>query len=122
MTAAKPRSVKFKALRIPFLPEILRKKNLKEEFTSSVLEKRSQTHKRRLKRTLFNWTKQDKTCTFSRKSSFSKLHTIEKQKNKLSIHLAYVSLILDGWQKEKGTRLIKRPSIMSITDLLYNNG
>ena len=25
----------------------------------------------RLKRTLFNWAKQDKTCTFSRKSSFS---------------------------------------------------
>ena len=27
------------------------------------------------KRTLFNWTKQDKTCKFLRKSSFSKLNT-----------------------------------------------
>ena len=36
--------------------------------------RRSKTHER-LKRTLFHWTKQDKMCEFSRKSSFSKLRT-----------------------------------------------
>ena len=55
---------------------------------------------------LFDWTKQDKMCKFSRKSSISKLHTALKQKNKQSIHSAYVSLMLGCWRKEKGTRLI----------------
>ena len=41
----------------------------------------SRTHKR-LKRTLFNWTKQDKTCEFSRKSFLSKLRTTLKKKRK----------------------------------------
>ena len=37
-------------------------------------EKRPKTHKE-IKRTLFSWTKQDKTCKFSRKSSTSKICT-----------------------------------------------
>ena len=56
----------------------VKKKNKKQELTASVLrkkkEERSKTHKR-LKRTLFNWTKQDKTHEFSRKSSFPRLRT-----------------------------------------------
>ena len=62
-------------------------------------KKRSKTHKR-LKQTLFNWTKQDKTCEFLRKSSFSKLHTTKKQKNKQSVHLAYVSLMHQAHYKK----------------------
>ena len=50
--------------------DYLVKKRSETELAASVLKKRSKTHKR-LKRTLFNWTKQDKTCKFSRKSSFS---------------------------------------------------
>ena len=43
------------------------------ELTAGVLKKKEERPKpyKRLKRTLFNWTKQDETCKFSRKSSFS---------------------------------------------------
>ena len=43
-------------------------------------EKRPKTHKR-LKRMLFNWTKQDKTCNFSRESSFSSYVQHKKAKS-----------------------------------------
>ena len=41
-----------------------------EEIFNSVT-KRSRSKTQEIKQTLFNWTKEDKTCTFSRKSSFS---------------------------------------------------
>ena len=53
-------------------------------------EKISKTHKR-LKRTLFNWMKQDKTCKFLRKSSFS---SFVLHKNKQLVHLACFSVFL----------------------------
>ena len=39
----------------------------------------AKTHKR-IKRMLFNWTKQDKTCKFSRKSSFSSAYNIKTER------------------------------------------
>ena len=45
-----------------------------------------------IKRTLFNETKQDKTCTFLRKSSFFKLRTTKKQKNRQWIQLILCQL------------------------------
>ena len=59
------------------------------ELTTSVLKKKKRKtiiHKR-LKRTLFDWTKQDKTCEFSRKSSFS---SNRQHKNKQLTDLACV--------------------------------
>ena len=64
---------------------------------------RFKSHKS-LRRTLFNWTKQDKTCEFS-KSSFSKLRPTYKQKIKQAIHLAYVSLMLGGWRNPPTSRI-----------------
>ena len=56
--------------------------------TASVLKKDPKTHKRFKKRFLI---RQKKTkCEFSRKSSFSKLRTIQKQ----TIHLSFASWIL----------------------------
>ena len=48
------------------------------ELTASVLKKRKKKTKdtEGIKRTLFNWTKQGKTCKFSRKSSFLSLSLI----------------------------------------------
>ena len=58
------------------------------ELSASDLKKRSKAHKM-LKRTPFNWTKQDKMCKFLRKSFFffffSKLFTTQKQ----TIHLFF---------------------------------
>ena len=45
-----------------------------------------------IKRTLVDWTKQDKTCTFSRKSSFSSYVQQQKQKNKQLIQLILCQL------------------------------
>ena len=58
---------------------------------------------RGMKRKLFNWTKQDKTCTFSRQSFFS---SCVKHKNQQFIQLVLCQLNvgLGGWRKEKGTR------------------
>ena len=78
---------------------------------------RSKTHKK-LKRTFFNWTKQDKTCEFLRKSSLSKLCTPYKEKNKQSIHLAFVSLMLGCWQKEKGSHILS--CFIQIKSVLFN--
>ena len=49
--------------------DYLVKKRSETELAASVLKKRSKTHK--IKSMFFNWIEQDKTCTFSRKSSFS---------------------------------------------------
>ena len=59
------------------------------ELNTSVLKMKRKTiiHKR-LKRTLFDWTKQDKTCEFSRKSSFP---SNRQHKNKQLIDLACVN-------------------------------
>ena len=48
------------------------------------------TTRKRLKRTLFNWTKHDKMHELSRKSSFSKLRTTQKQ----TIHFSFAGWIL----------------------------
>ena len=72
-------------------------------------EKRSQTHKR-LKERLFYWTKQAKTCSFSRKSSFS---SYVQHKNKLLIQLISCQLDVGGWRKEKGTRQLKSVLLIS---------
>ena len=52
-----------------------------------------------VKRTLLNWTKEDKTCKFSRKSSFL---SYAQQKNKQLIQLVLCQLDVGGWRKEKG--------------------
>ena len=65
-----------------------------------------------IKRTLFNWTKHNKTCTFSRKSSFLFFFflllffqaTYSKNRNKLLIQLILCQMF-GGWRKEKGERL-----------------
>ena len=49
--------------------------------SAGVLKNDPKTHKK-LKRTYFNQTKQDRMRFFLRKSSCSKLHTIQKQTNK----------------------------------------
>ena len=46
-------------------------KQLKQSWLPTFWKKRRSKNTSEIKRTLFNWTKQDKTCTFSRKSSFS---------------------------------------------------
>ena len=55
------------------------------------------------KRALFNWQKQDKTCRFSRKSSFSSYVQHKNRKNKQLIHLACVSFFhqppTSNWHK-----------------------
>ena len=51
---------------------------------------------------LFDKLKQDKTCKFLRKSSFS---SYIQQKNKQLIQLILCWLDVGGWWKEKGTRL-----------------
>ena len=53
---------------------------------------------REIKRTLFNWTKQDKTCKFSRKSSFS---SSIQHKNRKTNNSTYFVSDVGGWQKEK---------------------
>ena len=53
-----------------------------------------------IKGTLFNWTKQDKTCKFLRKSSFA---SYVQQKNRQLIQLMLCQLDVGGWQKDKGT-------------------
>ena len=60
------------------------------ELTASVLKKKNR-NTQEVKRTLFNWTKQDKTCKFSRKSSFSSyVQHKNRQKKKSSIYLVSV--------------------------------
>ena len=54
-----------------------------------------------IKRTLFNETKQDKTCTFSRKSFFFKLCTTTKTENQTinSTYLVSVAMEEAGGRK-----------------------
>ena len=61
------------------------KKISETELTARVLKKRSKTHE--IKRTLFNWTKQDKTCKFLKKSSFSTYVQQKTRKTNYSTHL-----------------------------------
>ena len=64
---------------------------------------RSKTHK--IKRTLFNWTKQDEMRKFSRKSSFSSYIQHKNKTKKQLIQLILCQFDVGGWWKEKGTRL-----------------
>ena len=64
------------------------KKQNKTELTVRVLKKDPNTQE--IKRTLINWTKQDKTCQFSRKSSFSSYVEHKNRKTKNSIYLVSV--------------------------------
>ena len=64
------------------------KKKSETELTASVVKKRSKTHKKL--KMHFNWTKQDKTCKFSRKSSFS---GYVQHKNKRIIQLILGQLL-----------------------------
>ena len=57
--------------------QVVEQKNLKQSWLPAFWEKIQNTQD--IKRTLFNSTKQDKTCKFSRKSSFS---SYVQQKNK----------------------------------------
>ena len=77
------------------------KKKSETESTARVLKKRDPKHIRGWRKRFSNWTKQDKTCEFSRKSSFSKLRTKhgQKKKKKQLIHLAFVRLMLGCWRK-----------------------
>ena len=55
---------------------------------------------------LFNQTKQDKTCKFSRKTFFtSYVQPKEKKKNKQLMQLILCQLDVGGWRKEEDTRL-----------------
>ena len=58
-----------------------------------------------IKRALFNWTKQDKTCKFSRKCSFPSYVQHKNRKKTQLIQLILCQLDVGGWRKEKGTRL-----------------
>ena len=65
-----------------------KRKQRETELTASVLKEkkeRSKTHKR-LKRTPFNWTKQNKNCEFSRKFSFffQATHNMKTEKQTIS--------------------------------------
>ena len=51
------------------LSKMKKKEDLKQNWLPAFRKKIQNTQE--IKRTLFNWTKQDKTCKFSRKSSFS---------------------------------------------------
>ena len=66
--------------------KLIKKKHIGNRVNYQHSEERSKTHKR-LKRTLFNWTKQDKTWKFSRKSSFSKLRTTYKHRKQTTSSL-----------------------------------
>ena len=68
--------------------DYLVKKRSETELAASVLKKRSKTHKRLKERFLF-WTKREKKCKFSRKSSFS---SYVQHKNKQLIQLILCQL------------------------------
>ena len=74
------------------------KKKSETELTASVLKKIENTQE--IKRTRFNWTKQDKTRKFSRKSSFSSYEQqqqkTQQQKNKRLIQLILCQLDVGG--------------------------
>ena len=56
-----------------------------------------------IKRTFFNWTKQDKTGKFSRRPVFQATYNIKAEKQTIdSIFLCQLDVV--GWRKEKGTR------------------
>ena len=62
-----------------------------------------------IKRMLFNWMKQDKTCKFSRKSSFSSYVQHKKQKNRQLIQLILCQLDVGGWRKESCALFLCQP-------------
>ena len=81
-----------------------KKKNLlnETELTASVLGKKNPKHTKDLKKkknAFFNknWTIQDKTCKFSRKSSFS---SYVQYKNRKPINATHLVSDLGGWRKE----------------------
>ena len=71
-------------------------------------EKRSQ-NTQEIKRTLFNWTKLDKTCTFSRKSSFSSYVQHKNWKTNNEFNLSCVS-----WMWKAGRRKRARGCLLRL--------
>ena len=70
-------------------------------FEASVLK--DPEHKRFFLNDFFQQTKQEKTCTFSRKSSFSSYVQHKNRKNKRLIQFILCRLDVGGLRKEKGT-------------------
>ena len=89
-----------------FLIAFYVKKNLKQSWLHAFWKKRKIQNTQEIKTTLFPWTKQDKTCTFSRKSSSSsyvqqkKTTTTDKQTTN-STYLVSVRCSEAGGRKRK---------------------
>ena len=82
------------------------KKNLKQSWLPAFWKKRTQnTHE--IKRTLFDWTKRDKTWKFSRKSFFS---SYVQQRNRRGKKHNKFSLSCVRWMREAGRRKRARDS------------
>ena len=67
-----------------------------------------------IKRTLSYWMKQDKVCKSLRKSSFS---SYVQQKNK-QFNLSCVSLVVGGWQKDKGKGRFEKENFLKNLHIL----
>ena len=84
------------------------KKKNETGLTASILREKKIQNTQEIKRTLFDWTKKDNTCTFLKKSSFSSYvqnkQTKQKKQQQL-IQLILCRLDVRGWQKEKSTSL-----------------
>ena len=65
-------------------------KYLKRSWLPEFWEKKKIQNTQEIKRTLFNWTKQNKTCKFSRNSSFS---SYEQHKNRKTNNLFNLSCV-----------------------------
>ena len=81
------------------------KQKSETELTASVLKKRSKTHKR-LKRTLFNRTKQDKTCNFRGSPLFLSYIQHKKVKTLSSLRLCQfeAGMLAEGKGQQLNTR------------------
>ena len=71
-----------------------KKNNQTQSWLPAFWKKRSKTHE--IKRTFFNWMKQDKTCKFFEEVLFFKLRTAEKQKKKKTNNSAYLVSVRFG--------------------------
>ena len=74
----------------PFKKQTKKQNKYETELTASVLKKKSQ-NTQEIKITLFNWTKWDKTCKISRKSSLSSYIHKNRRKKPKSIQLTLLS-------------------------------
>ena len=80
------------------------KKNLRQSWLPAFWRKVQNTQE--IKRTLFDWTKQDKTCTFLKKSSFSSyVQYIKNRKTNNSTYL--VSVGCGRLAEGKGTKAVQ---------------